>query len=989
MSESITWLTQTLWRNGLAVVPMALCVWVVVRWGVRRPATRHALWLGALLWLVAALLLPPVAFPAGGTDDSDAIRPPAEPLSGDVALQRPSPDAIADGRVPDSAPRYVPYSRTGRNTWSNHDDADSTIGCDAATASGPSSVCVAGEGENTSAPSIGEVGRSALPDPTPPTAIARPEAHALSHQIAAHGSVGQSPPFEVAETPAACAPPPSEPGAPDDIVVCRAAAVPEIDLELDVDLVVEPGGSSGLACAEVDPAADSEVSEGRAMVVEFANSTPMTPLAHADHENDSELVRVCRDTGTPDAAFAALSGWKAWIGPWVRIRDSLGELPAMPALLWFGVAALLAAIKATACIRFHRRLRRSRPAPHGVCAMVRACADSIGLKDAPETLFVSDCVSPMVVCGWRPRLILPVALWSELDPAGRRAVIVHELAHLRRRDHLTHWLDCLIGVIYWWHPVIWWVRQRLRDEAENACDAWVTWFDPRERRAYATALLQARTFLSERRRSTLVPAVGVMSPQAKQFSRRLTMVMTNRVSPRAYSMGMLAIPVMFLAAWVSMPAYSSACPPEADEAAEPTQLIHVVPAEDGGEARIIVKRDGDQLEAGELVIANEVGQELLVRPVTGGAVLTVSDGGGRAHAPAAGGGRVAVGRNAYAPRAGRDADERIERLERQMAELSEKLSLLLDQRAASRGIHPAPTVPNPPLVARVAPRTPSRPVPMGLYPTAPQGGEVVRLYQLPEDKLAALTKLMSRSDVPTRVRAVAGGLEVHASEADQAKFAAFVEMISGEGMNDTKAYYVSKGKLDDLTALMALDDVPVMIEYGDDDIKVRGGGLIQKTFRDFADLIDPEGRGARRGSRAGFMSQSNADQLRHAAALGQYQVAASNAQALALRRQAEAAEAAHVARLRDLDAEAARHQAEADRLERQANELESKIDALESRLDDGVSDREAAELKAMIKELEQVAAALEAEMESLYRKSAQLDAQAEEVEEALDESHGG
>ncbi|MEZ6083248.1 MAG: M56 family metallopeptidase [Phycisphaerae bacterium] len=49
-----------------------------------------------------------------------------------------------------------------------------------------------------------------------------------------------------------------------------------------------------------------------------------------------------------------------------------------------------------------------------------------------------------------------------------------------------------VGCLYWWHPVVWWVRSRIAAEAEDCCDAWVTWFNPKNRRAYAEILLTAR-----------------------------------------------------------------------------------------------------------------------------------------------------------------------------------------------------------------------------------------------------------------------------------------------------------------------------------------------------------------------------------------------------------------------------------------------------------------------------------------------------------------
>ena len=71
-------------------------------------------------------------------------------------------------------------------------------------------------------------------------------------------------------------------------------------------------------------------------------------------------------------------------------------------------------------------------------------------------------------------------------------LLLHELAHLKRRDHWVRWLELVVAGLYWWHPVVWWARRALREAEEQCCDAWVVWAMPDRSRTYASCLTGSR-----------------------------------------------------------------------------------------------------------------------------------------------------------------------------------------------------------------------------------------------------------------------------------------------------------------------------------------------------------------------------------------------------------------------------------------------------------------------------------------------------------------
>jgi hypothetical protein len=157
--------------------------------------------------------------------------------------------------------------------------------------------------------------------------------------------------------------------------------------------------------------------------------------------------------------------------------------------------------------------------------------------------------SPLV-WGWGPvRLLWPEGLELVLPTAGRRAVLLHELAHLRRGDHWVGWLLLVGSCVWWWHPLFRLVRRELGRQAERACDAWVVTTLPAARRAYAEALLA----VCERCSVTPALALGAMGGK-HDLERRLVMILREssacRLTVRALLgvglLGLLALPALTL-----------------------------------------------------------------------------------------------------------------------------------------------------------------------------------------------------------------------------------------------------------------------------------------------------------------------------------------------------------------------------------------------------------------------------------------------------------
>ena len=113
------------------------------------------------------------------------------------------------------------------------------------------------------------------------------------------------------------------------------------------------------------------------------------------------------------------------------------------------------------------RSSRAETSP-AVLTLAAECAAILGLPRVPA-IRRGDVPVPITWGLRRPVVLLPDAVddW----PDGRlRAVLLHELAHIRRRDWAAHRLADLTCALYWFHPLVWLTARRLRDESELACD---------------------------------------------------------------------------------------------------------------------------------------------------------------------------------------------------------------------------------------------------------------------------------------------------------------------------------------------------------------------------------------------------------------------------------------------------------------------------------------------------------------------------------------
>jgi len=160
---------------------------------------------------------------------------------------------------------------------------------------------------------------------------------------------------------------------------------------------------------------------------------------------------------------------------WGHLHPAI-TIPGTWALFVFVVWAFGASVamsRLAAGLWHLRRLRRSCTpiVAADLDPAVRKTVEAIGASGKPATIAVSDGVRvPAAIGFWKRTIILPAWTLRELPPEDLNVILLHEFEHLRRGDDWTNLIQKIVRALFFFHPAVWWIENRLSVEREMACD---------------------------------------------------------------------------------------------------------------------------------------------------------------------------------------------------------------------------------------------------------------------------------------------------------------------------------------------------------------------------------------------------------------------------------------------------------------------------------------------------------------------------------------
>jgi len=265
-----------------------------------------------------------------------------------------------------------------------------------------------------------------------------------------------------------------------------------------------------------------------------------------------------------------------------------------------GVACFLLRLS-TALWGGHRlRTRAVRVTDAKLLKLIVDQADRVKLKCVPAVAYCQRVTVPTVVGVLRPMILLPVPLMTGLTSDDFVAIILHELAHIRRCDLWMKLLQRIIESLLFFHPVVWFLSRRLSAEREVCCDDLVvsSGYEPTH---YAGALLRMAELCAISRQPGAL-ALSAFGDKTPLLERRIERLMNWGNTPplRLTRAGMAAL-LMTLSSLIVLPGIAhtwaqalaavDAPPPKARGADD---LVPIIDVEDNSDPELLASRNATQ-----------------------------------------------------------------------------------------------------------------------------------------------------------------------------------------------------------------------------------------------------------------------------------------------------------------------------------------------------------------------------------------------------------
>lgn len=232
--------------------------------------------------------------------------------------------------------------------------------------------------------------------------------------------------------------------------------------------------------------------------------------------------------------------------------------PSLNTLTWQGIAFglwIIGVLAITALlvqrIFFVRGLiAQSQPAENGLTELLNHCRQQLGLHWKTELRLSDNVTSPAVCSLFRPAILMPKGILEQLSQEKLRAVLIHELAHIKRGDLWINCVQTFLQIAYFYNPLIWLANTIVRRIREQAVDEMVLVALGGEAKSYSNTLIDVAEAAFSKPILSL-SLVGVVESK-KALSARIKHIVSRPI-PKTAKLGILGLLTIILTATVLLP----------------------------------------------------------------------------------------------------------------------------------------------------------------------------------------------------------------------------------------------------------------------------------------------------------------------------------------------------------------------------------------------------------------------------------------------------
>lgn len=173
---------------------------------------------------------------------------------------------------------------------------------------------------------------------------------------------------------------------------------------------------------------------------------------------------------SPELVVEYEQGERFWNNLNRRIHNLIPLLPTI-VLLWLTGSMMVLIWLAYSWWDANRLVNlRTSPVPAEWLLRLAELQEKMGVHKTVGLYFSEKVSDALTLRHFKPVILLPIGILNALSTAEVEAILLHELAHIRRWDYLVNCFQLVLEVLYFYHPAVWWMGRQVREAREHCCD---------------------------------------------------------------------------------------------------------------------------------------------------------------------------------------------------------------------------------------------------------------------------------------------------------------------------------------------------------------------------------------------------------------------------------------------------------------------------------------------------------------------------------------